>query len=634
MNKMKIKHALSQAIGIFLKAEYLVLFIMFLKLVYFRKAVGFEVFTSTSFFANMGLILFWAGFILLFKRKFKLWLVIISDVLLTLILFTDLIYFRYSMDLVSIPLLLQVSQLGEVKDSVIQLIRQRDILWFLDFPVIFFVVRKSWHEIRDNNSIRLRIVQVFALLLLGSLSYSYAYMELQKINPVILEMAWSRREVAQNIGVMSFHVVDIGEYLSTNYINKTPLASTGKDAIANWFISHDNGKKNSRFSGVARDRNIIVIQVEALANFVINRKINGKEITPNLNRLTQSGVYFNNFYSQTLGGSTSDAEFMTNVSLYPAKRGAAFNRFSSNEFDSISKILRKNGYKSYVFHGFDPTFWNREIMYASLGYEDFIEQKDFKIDETVGLGLSDRSFFRQSFEKIKNLKEPYYLSLITLSSHYPYNFNDNYGDFDIKGYEDTLLGNYFRAIHYTDQAIGEFISMLNKNGILDRSVLVVYGDHGAVPAYESKLLYDYMGWEDQGAPTWVQTKKVPLIIRFPHEHTKGTNETLGGQIDIKPTIQNLLGIQDGISMGQDLFNKKSDMLIFPNSEFIKQNKLYANGDWYEMKTQQKIADRDIGNYADNCRETLEISRQILLHDCIKDISSQLSARQIQHITMK
>ena len=113
----------------------------------------------------------------------------------------------------------------------------------------------------------------------------------------------------------------------------------------------------------AKGKNLIIVQVEALQQFVIDKTVMGQEITPNLNKLIKSSAYFNNYFYQIAAGGTSDAEFMSNNSLYPAPSGAAFFFYANNNYLSLPKALVKNGYETAALNGYYETFWNRNIMY-------------------------------------------------------------------------------------------------------------------------------------------------------------------------------------------------------------------------------------------------------------------------------
>ena len=124
-------------------------------------------------------------------------------------------------------------------------------------------------------------------------------------------------------------------------------------------------------------------------------------------------MYFNNFYTQVSVGTSSDTEFTFNTSLMPANIGTAFSDYADKEYVTIPKLLKEKGYYSFAMHANNGEYWNRRVMHKNLGYDELIAKDQYEIDEVIGLGLSDASFFRQSVQKLKkNFIMKKYLALL------------------------------------------------------------------------------------------------------------------------------------------------------------------------------------------------------------------------------
>jgi phosphoglycerol transferase MdoB-like AlkP superfamily enzyme len=147
--------------------------------------------------------------------------------------------------------------------------------------------------------------------------------------------------------------------------------------------------------------NVIAIHAESLQTFTLGLRVNDIEITPTLNRLSREGIFFNNFYAQVGVGTSSDSEFTYSTSMMPSNNGTVFVNYYNNEYSSIQKLLVDKGYYTFSMHGNVGDFWNRQTMHKNLGYKKFYSKSSYEIDETYGLGLSDKSFFRQSVPMIK-----------------------------------------------------------------------------------------------------------------------------------------------------------------------------------------------------------------------------------------
>ena len=209
-------------------------------------------------------------------------------------------------------------------------------------------------------------------------------------------------------------------------------------------------------------------------------------------------------------------------------------------------------------------------------------------------GLSDKSFLSQSLTKLKSFKQPYFSFLITLSSHYPYDDTAGYtkgtGAFDTGEFENTLMGNYLKGIHYTDAQLGTFLDELEKEGILNNSIVVLYGDHYAIPKSQIDQLYKLEGIQNATDLDWYELQKVPMMIHFPSDANKGVNHISSGQIDLEPTLSNLFGFKNKYTFGTDLLNSKSNVVNFRNGSFTDGSNFYVSftDTYYDMNTKKAI----------------------------------------------
>ncbi|HEY9062420.1 MAG TPA: LTA synthase family protein [Pseudobacteroides sp.] len=385
---------------------------------------------------------------------------------------------------------------------------------------------------------------------------------------------YDNNQIIKNMGILYFHGNDVFNFIKDDLLKSKTLTADEKKQMDDFYKNKQ--VFGDRFKGAAKGKNLLIVQVESLQGFAMNKTLNGKEITPNLNKLAKENFYFDNYYYQVKGGNTSDAEFLTNTSLYPINEGAVFLRYPTNVYNSLPHALKSRGYSTSSFHAYNPSFWNRAIMYRSLGYDRFISYKDFNIDEFVGWGgyaLSDESFFRQSLEKI-DTTSPFYSMLITLSSHHPYDFFADKSNVDVNPYDNTVLGNYLGAINYVDRCIGKLIDDLKKRSLYDNTVVVIYGDHSALPRPQAGDLYRLENVEPNNF-NWIKLQKVPLIIHIPGVEGGQTISTASGQVDLLPTLANLMDIDFPYSMGQDMFNKKEGYALLRDSSVVTDKYIYV-----------------------------------------------------------
>lgn len=359
----------------------------------------------------------------------------------------------------------------------------------------------------------------------------------------------------------SYHIKDIIETLSAP---KTTDSTEYHLATG----TYESTKDGDHF-GIAKDKNLIVIQMESIQNMLIGRLYNGQEITPNLNRLIreQGTIYFDNIYQQIGSGNTSDAEFAINNSMLGSIESFTYQLYEDNYFHGLPWVLKDAGYQTAVFHGYDKTFWNREKIYPVLGFDTFINSDKLINDKIEGIGggnivgISDQAFFNQSIEYLEKMDKaanPFYSFLITLSCHHPFRLPDSLKGLDLLPQdEDNIIGNYLNAAHYADQSLGEFLELLKEKGLYDNSVVALYGDHFGLSNSDrgiSERVTELLGYEYD----YDVMLNIPLIIHIPGYEGNETVSTSGGQLDFMPTICYLLGLEElnTLYLGQNLLTAK------------------------------------------------------------------------------
>lgn len=596
--------------------------LMLTKLLTYGSKLQLEHFKySRILYPAIGSILLVIALCLIFKRKGRFIFLLLFNILISIIIIGDLNYFRYFKDLFSLPILINSFQLGAVGSSVLELFNFWDLIYILDILILIplFLTLKSKCIFPQNNykfDYKLIIITLIIAIPIEFISFY----KLSQEQPKLISTMYNKVYIAEKLGVLNYHYIDF-YCSSTNFIKrKMPVSSNKKEDIKNVLAQKNTSYNSSKYKDIYGGKNVILIQVEALQNFVINKKINNKEITPNLNKFLNKSLYFNNYFYQIASGSTSDAEFITNNSLYPAASGAAYFLYAGNHFNSLPSELKKKGYNTAAFHGYKENFWNRNLMYKNINIDRFYSEKDYKKDGKIGLGLSDKCFLNETIEKIKKLKEPYFSFVVTLTSHFPYEATDKYGEFDVGEYEGTLLGNYMKSIHYTDEQLGVFLDKLEKENILANSIIAIYGDHYAIPRENEKDLSNFLG-KDIDELNWIELQKVPLIIHTPDEKLKGTNNEYCGQIDLYPTLANLLNIKNNTMFGRDLLNSKNESVIFRNGSFTDGKVFYISptNTYYDIKTHKEISEtEELKAKKNNAISELNSSDNILKHDLLKN----------------
>lgn len=527
---------------------------------------------------SIGILLFVSVPIIFYFPKMKIVASLIFNILVTLFLFTDLVYFRYYNDVFSLSVLSYAGQIGTVVKGIFSLLKINDLFIVADLFILFPLIFNKNKILINNENLnpRKNFTHVMTILLISI--------------PLLLSgFPFDRNDrmlVIKQFGILLYHVQDL-ETSVINFIDASPPSEEEKHQVINRFNFTPELKK-SKLTGFGKGKNLIVIQVESLQNFVINLSVNGQEITPNLNKLVAKSLYFPNFYTQAANWTTSDAEFIVNNSLYPIKSAPVYRAYYKNTYQSLAKILREMGYSTQAMHGFRSGYWNRESVYPAMGFDRFLSESSYSIDQTIGWGLADKSFLQQSAKMLKTSKQPYYAFMITLTSHIPYSFPSEYKTLKLGKHEGTMVGDYLHTIHYVDEALGVFLDESDNQEFIRNSVLVIYGDHWALPLDDlSELDEDIIS----GGNWLAERLKVPLFINIPSSNVKGIKSIPAGQIDLFPTLANIMGIPPNklFTMGRDLLNSKKGLVIFTDASYIDANNIYHDAtDLSNISEREKV----------------------------------------------
>lgn len=500
---------------------------------------------------------------------------------------------------------------------------------------------------------------VVGLIVLGMFISTLTPTDLSRLNK-----QWNREYIVSKYGLLVYQANDL---MATVQAKLNPLF--GYDEAAKEFREFLKEKEetekdlnyNNKYTDIFKGKNIIMIHAESMQSFLLDTSFNGKDVVPNLKRLASEGMYFSNFYAQESVGTSSDSEFTNSSSLLPASSGTVSISYFDREYVTSQKLLKQLDYYTFSMHGNNCSFWNRQALHKSLGYNDFYcHTKDFKIDEKIGLGLSDKSFFKQATEKIKKIDtehDKYFGNLIMLSNHTPFNTKgEAYSDFDVSYHyvddvtneekiapymEGTKLGYYFKSAHYADEAIGEFVEELDNANLLEDTVLVIYGDHDAkLKKGEYNRLYNYdyktdsvLSSDDENYHAidyyeYEMNRKVPFIIwtkdKKLQKKIKGEQTKVMGMYDIEPTLGNMFGYKNPYALGHDIFSIDENIVIFSSGNWVN-DKIYYNhskGEFKLIDPDYYVNMEEIKRQDEYAEKVKSISDSIIVYDLIKRYEEQ------------
>lgn len=604
---------------------------------------------------DLVLIIILGSFNYLFKPKnrFK-YLLTLSIVFVAICVINSMYYTNY-LSFGSFSLLATSLQIVDVGDAVVENIMElKDFsyIWQL-FALIFIYVTT---DLKKASSLKGKSnKKLFKNTLISGISFLVIF--LFTLTPTDIGRflkQWNREYIVMRYGIYTYQINDLVTSLSPKIHSMFGYDSNAK-VFREYYEENKEEKKTNQYTDIFKGKNVIVIHAESFQQFTMNLSFNNKELTPNMNKLASEGIYFSNFYAQESVGTSSDSEFTFNTSLTPASSGTVAINYYDREYVTIPKLLKTQGYYTFSMHGNNGTFWNRNLLHESFGYDYFYNYtKDYNIDETIGLGLSDKSFFKQSVAKIKDISKEhnnFYGTLIMLTNHTPFSYIGPFSDYSVdileettdsktnevttntKHYlEGTTMGNYLKSVHYADEAIGQFIEQLDEEGLLDNTVIVIYGDHDAkLKTSEYEYLYNFdpetqtmldvndPDYHKVDAYEYELNRKVPFIIWTKDKKFNVEVKEVMGMYDVLPTLGNMLGFESEYALGHDMFSVDENIVVFPDGNWLT-NKMYYNNQTGEAKLIDPTQPVTIDYIEKNCKhadEVVTVSNSIITYDLIR-----------------
>lgn len=558
---------------------------------------------------------------LFFKGKKAYWFIFIGGFLLTFLLYANVVYFRFFSDFLTFSTLNQASNVQSMGGAVSASFKWYDFVYFLDTIVYLFILifKRSW---LDKRVFSKKFVPVVMAASIALFFLNLAFAETDR--PELLTRTFDHKYLVKYLGPYNFTVYDGVKTIQNN--QQKALASEDDLTRVLNYTKQKNTEPNPEYYGIAKKKNIIKIHLESFQTFLINKKVNGKEVTPFLNKLSTGNDdfrYYPNFFHQTGQGKTSDSEFTMDNSLYGLPQGSAYSLKGDNTYQSLPAILdQKEGYTSDVMHGDYKTFWNRDQIYKHFGIDKFYDATyyDMSDENVVNLGLKDKPFFKASAEYQSKMKQPFYSHLVTLTNHYPFTLNSEDASIDKPNTGDSTVDGYIQTAHYLDQALEQYINDLKTKGLYDDSVIMIYGDHYGISENHNNAMEKLLG--EQITPAkFTDLNRTGFWLKIPGKN--GTvDETYAGQVDVMPTILNLVGIdsKNYLMLGTDMLSKDhNDVIPFRNGDFITKDYKFVNGKVYSNKNNELITTppKDLEKNKKQVEKDLEMSDDVLNGDLFR-----------------
>lgn len=463
------------------------------------------------------------------------WAQIVVMALLDVLLVANLMYFRTYYSAIPASSYLEAGNLADFKASVTDSLRWADIV----LPLI--TIATAVMAFRYKTTKRQPLTAVlkwwaaplagFALLLTGvNLCKGGFHKSLRSVRQSAY-LCSADAPIFSVFGCIWYDITDAAE----------PITPEKQAEIERWLASQP--KHQPADSVTEKRSNLLIVFAESLESWVLEKKVDGKEITPCLNSLLKekSTLYAPNVLTQVKGGRSIDTQLMICSGLLPLMSGTYSSLYYDNTFYTLQKAMRGLKHsRSYLLTIDKVSTWNQGAVARSFGTDTIISYHDFKMTEAFGTHkrIGDASFFQQCREKIERGEvwkpgESVYMQFVTYSGHAPFKLPDHLRTITFPASIPEKAADYMTTAHYTDKAIGDFVAYLKTLPQYKETIVVIVGDHEGLASYRQELV------DNPACRGLVSDKQLtPFIVL--NSPVGMRYDKFMGQIDIYPTLLNLM----------------------------------------------------------------------------------------------
>ena len=377
-----------------------------------------QIYKMSPFVVDLFVTLIFASIYFLIKEKNRFKYLFILSIISTIVCIANSIYYSYYSSFISVTFISFAFTNTETGDAnVVGNLLKLKYFIFIWLPICLYIVNKrktvKLKETygKEYYKFTLKWILISLIICICSLEYvAYARLISQ----------WNREYIVNNFGVYTYQISDVLKSISPSMASMLGSDKARKE-INDYYDNKKNNNYYNEYTNFFEGKNVIAVHAESMQRVNMDISFNGIDVTPNLNKLAKEGIYFSNFYSQVSFGTSSDTEFTIATGLLPSKVGTVFINYADREYVSMYNLLKEKGYTTVSMHANVGNFWNRNKMYTKLGYDYFYDKSSYEIDETIGFGLSDKSFVKQSVQKLKKLekeKGKFYANLVIILNHH------------------------------------------------------------------------------------------------------------------------------------------------------------------------------------------------------------------------
>jgi lipoteichoic acid synthase len=539
-------------------------------------AIGMAIFadaswprTRAAWSASLSVLAGPLALLAILPRRARLAVAALGFATATVVAWMDLLSWRHYQDLLSVADWRSLGNALMLGGTILAHTRLADIVGAAALAACFAALVPHAISAPELGT-RTRLVSAGFLTLVAALAALPAARLVAADPDGVFEFAFQRNELVGAIGLPGYHVYDAAEHFVRRAARDRVRKTIDVEAVATSMVERPSRRP---YRGAAAGANLVVISLESFQQFVIDLEIDGQPVAPHLSALARESLQFTRAFDQAHRGTTADAEWLALQSLHPLAAGAVATRRPGVRTHALPSVLRSHGYTTWSAAAEPPSYWNIGRFHRRLGFGASWFLPDFPPMPWLGAGGADEAFLAEMGRRLGSLAEPYFLYLLTSSSHHPFDLPPDQHRLRLGALEGTALGDYLQTIHYTDRALGAFLGALRERGHLGRTLIVVYGDHSAAlrltAAEQAVAMSTSGGMTGADAPfeAWWTRSRVPLLIRLPNGIDARLVDRPAGLIDVTPTILGLLNVAPdaGPWLGHDLLADGTSRLMVTRS---------------------------------------------------------------------
>ena len=514
--------------------------------------------------------------------------------LLTCLFLIDQLYERYFDDVPGLYLLTQLNQAKAVIPSTLELVSWEDLAFPLDLvlaiPLLFYQAAQA--PPRLLTAARFCLPSLFTVVL-------GITMDPEDLR--ILRLRFRNVAAVQRLGLFHYHFYDVLQMAYSRWENL--IDSRYDEAMLSQTVqqSRRSIRTKNESLGMYRGKNLIMFQLESFEWFVFNLKIDGQPVTPFLNELAKES-WTGGLQDQSGQGRSSDGEFILVNSLLPPGQRPLVYAYPSNNYEGLPALLARAGYLTSYSVAYYGSFWNCRYMSKRYGFNRnlFREQLPADPENTVGWGLSYFGLVNRLKVYWHEFPKPFYAYVVTMMGHHPYR-ELSHSQERLKlpaKLKDTMLGRYLQLCRERDEQWRRIVELLKQEGLWDKSVLVLVGDHDARIEYNEMALLRPGGRFDEVDK--IESDRVFCLIHGPDGKLRGHGPPYAAQVDLMPTLLHIMGVTDypTATLGLNLLSPAKRRVIVSKTGYSLDSDYVVvdNGaTWstYSRATHQEVQAKDL-----------------------------------------